>query len=276
MTAPAGSARRRLGRLGAAGGTRSCGGTGPDPLPAWSAGHHARRRNAFEGGAGATASGMNGRSGGRMRGVNSAAAVRSATLNASPTRWSPPSSSASSAVHGRRGPRGAAARRCRRPPRSPLGPTGAPRRRCVRSTPRAQRARRRGTAPRPRRRGRPAGGASRSASSCGPQLLVEEVLELQRARPLGGVGRVQRGLRRVLLERGDDGGGVADRAAVELEHRQPALLAARLVHRAGAVEPRHRRAQLVRNPLVVQRPARLLVVVRELDVPEDRGHVRGS
>jgi hypothetical protein len=45
------------------------------------------------------------------------------------------------------------------------------------------------------------------------ELLVEELLQLQRPSPLLGVGRVESRLRMAFLESGDDRGRVGDRAA---------------------------------------------------------------
>ena len=103
------------------------------------------------------------------------------------------------------------------------------------------------------------------------QLLVEEVLQLERAAALLGVGRVERRLGVALLERGDDRGRVADRAAVHLQHREGRCCSPRVSQKRDRdVHPRQRRAADVRDPLVVQRPARLLAEVRDVDLPESR------
>ena len=70
----------------------------------------------------------------------------------------------------------------------------------------------------------------------------------------------------VALERGDDARRVADRAAVEKQDRQ-----------RGCPRPERRRGRYVaperaadvRDPLLVERPAHLLVEVRNRQVPED-------
>src|SRR5438552_10582605 len=102
------------------------------------------------------------------------------------------------------------------------------------------------------------------------EVLVEELLELERAPALPGVGRIQRRIGKALLERGDDARGVPDRSAVDLEHGEgghPAGQGKRDKH----VGPGQRIAADVPYALVVERPARLLVEVRELDVPEHWG-----
>src|SRR6185436_16706093 len=52
------------------------------------------------------------------------------------------------------------------------------------------------------------------------ELLVEEVLQLEGAAQLRGIGGIEGRLREALLERGDDRGRVGDRLPVELEHRE--------------------------------------------------------
>jgi hypothetical protein len=104
----------------------------------------------------------------------------------------------------------------------------------------------------------------------GPQLLVEEVLQLERAAALLGVGGIERRLGEALLERGDYLGRVADRPPLELQHREGDV--------AGVAGEPHRGRDVgagdgdgaadVRHPLVVERPAHLLAVVRDVDVPE--------
>jgi hypothetical protein len=66
----------------------------------------------------------------------------------------------------------------------------------------------------------------RRAADVRPELLVEELLELQRAAPLVRIRRVERRRRELLLEGRDDRGRVAYRPAVELDHGEgdlPAL-----------------------------------------------------
>ena len=104
----------------------------------------------------------------------------------------------------------------------------------------------------------------------GSELLVEEVLELQRPAPLIWVGGVQRRLGVALLEGGDDRRRVADRTAVELEQGEGLVLAAGDEQRRRHVRPRRRRVAVVFDALPVQRPADLLAVVGDLDVPELR------
>jgi hypothetical protein len=102
----------------------------------------------------------------------------------------------------------------------------------------------------------------------GTALFVEEVLNLERAVALLRIGRVEGWLRPPPLDLLDDLRGIADRTAGHLQdrHRAARAQAARreLLH-AG----RHRPAY-VRDALVVERPPYLLVVVRDLEVPEDR------
>ena len=70
------------------------------------------------------------------------------------------------------------------------------------------------------------------------------------------------------LELRDDARGVADPAAVEYEHGQR-VATAKSPCRA-AMEAGVQRAPRVGNALIVERPAHLLVVVRDLEMPEDR------
>jgi len=103
-------------------------------------------------------------------------------------------------------------------------------------------------------------------------VLVEEVLEVARAPPLLRVGRVEGRAWLELLERLDDVGRVSDRPTAQHEdgeRRSAAQTPGELAVSAGG----HRAAH-VGHALVVQGPARLLVVVRDLEVPEDRGGVR--
>src|SRR5205823_3416748 len=110
-------------------------------------------------------------------------------------------------------------------------------------------------------------------SDVGAEFFVEEVLELERSAALDRLRRVQRWLRVAFLERADDCGRVADAPAVELEDRRRVALAAGQRERERHVVAGHERAALVPDALQVERPSRLLVVVRDLDVPEDRAGV---
>jgi hypothetical protein len=105
------------------------------------------------------------------------------------------------------------------------------------------------------------------------ELLVEELLQLERPRTLAGIARIERGLGHRFLERGDDLGGVADRPAVELQDGERVAAASRQDEGDRDVRARGRGAPLVLDSLVLERPASLLVVVRDADVPEDGLHV---
>ena len=86
-----------------------------------------------------------------------------------------------------------------------------------------------------------------------------------------GVGGIQGRVGPVFLERGDDRGRVAGpRPSISQTGRR--RCSPRVNRSAVSRASRHRSPQLIRNPLVVERPASLLVVVRDLDVPEDGGH----
>jgi hypothetical protein len=54
------------------------------------------------------------------------------------------------------------------------------------------------------------------ASEVRSQLIVEELLEFERATPLSRILGVERWPRPALLDRGDDSGRIADRAALRL------------------------------------------------------------
>ncbi len=107
----------------------------------------------------------------------------------------------------------------------------------------------------------------------GAELFVEEVLELERPTSIDRLRRVQRWLLVAFLERADDRGRVADAPAVELEDRQRVAPAAGQRERERHVKPGRERAALVLDALQVERPSRLLVVVRDPDVPEDRAGI---
>src|SRR5262249_42702669 len=100
------------------------------------------------------------------------------------------------------------------------------------------------------------------------ELGVEVLLELERSPALLRVARVERRLRSERLECLDDPRRVRDLASVDDENRH-GLLAAQPQHRRE-VEPGQERPADVRDALPVERPARLLVVVREAKLPEDR------
>src|SRR5262249_55414626 len=99
------------------------------------------------------------------------------------------------------------------------------------------------------------------------ELLVEELLERERPAALRRVGRVERRLRPQALEALDDARRVVDRLAVE--HQDGQRLLPRHPEHARDVEAGQERAAHVRDALPVERPARLLVEVREAKLPED-------
>ena len=101
-----------------------------------------------------------------------------------------------------------------------------------------------------------------------PELLVEEVLERERAATPGLVPRVEGRLRKCALEGLDDARRVVDRTTVEGEHRDGRL--PRHSQDLGEVKPGQERPAHVRDPLEVERPAGLLVEVRDGEVPEHR------
>ena len=76
-----------------------------------------------------------------------------------------------------------------------------------------------------------------SSRSVGTQLLVEEVLQLQRPAALDRVLGIERRLRIAPLERRDDLRRVADRLAVELQHREGRDRAAGQRQGSDHVEP---------------------------------------
>src|SRR5262245_24985948 len=99
------------------------------------------------------------------------------------------------------------------------------------------------------------------------ELLVEELLERERPAALRRVGRVERRLRPQALEALDDARRVVDRLAVE--HQDEQRLLPRHPEHARDVEAGQERAAHVSDALPVERPARLLVEVREAKLPED-------
>ena len=108
----------------------------------------------------------------------------------------------------------------------------------------------------------------------GSQLLVEEVLELERAPARAGVGRIERRLGVTVLDGLDDPRRIADCHAVELQYGERRR--AGEAPRDRPVASRLHRASHMGDALVIERPAHLLVVVRHLEVPEDgrRAHLR--
>src|SRR5438093_1311934 len=86
-----------------------------------------------------------------------------------------------------------------------------------------------------------------------PELLVEEVLERERAATLGLVPRVEGRLRKCALEGLDDARRVVDRTTVEGEHRDRRL--PRHSQDLGEVEPGQERPAHVRDPLEVESAA---------------------
>ena len=99
------------------------------------------------------------------------------------------------------------------------------------------------------------------------QLLVEELLEFERATPLRRIVRVEPRVRPAHLDRGDDSGRIADRATVEGQHRCRRGIPGQALglHHVG---PGKQRTADVGDVLVVKRPAHLLVVVRDLELPQ--------
>ena len=102
----------------------------------------------------------------------------------------------------------------------------------------------------------------------GAELLVEELLQLERAAPLGDVRRVERRLGVALLQRGDDRGRVADSLSVDAEHGEGVVGAAGEPEGDRHVGAGDGRVAAMLDFLPGQRPARLLAVVRDVDLPE--------
>src|SRR3954454_16722824 len=101
------------------------------------------------------------------------------------------------------------------------------------------------------------------------ELLVEEVLEIERPAALLEVRGVERRVRVGVLEVGDDARRIADRVPVLDEDGEGGRRAARQLTRELAVPPGNGGLADVGDALVVERPADLLVVVRDLEVVED-------
>ena len=102
--------------------------------------------------------------------------------------------------------------------------------------------------------------------------VVEILLQRERALPRGGVTRIKQRLGVMLLKRGDDARGIGDGPAIEPQNGQ-LTLARRAPDADQIVGAEH--AAPVRDALVVERPAHFFAVVRERDVPEQRG-IHGS
>ena len=99
------------------------------------------------------------------------------------------------------------------------------------------------------------------------ELLVEIVFQCERALPRVGVTGIQRRLGIALFERGDDMRRIADRPAIQEQDWQRA--APRRAPGADQVAGAEHLTAM-RDALVVERPADLLVEVRERDVPQQR------
>ena len=204
-------------------------------------------------------------------------------MNASPTRYPLPVSSSSASSRSS----AATTSRAPRPPprrRRPGSAAGRRRSRTRRRPPCAARLSRSGPGSIPLAsssiRSRSVRSSCQASSRiCGPSSLVEEVLELERPATLGRLLRVERRLGPALLERRDDRGRVADVAAVEAQDREGLRRPAGEPERDRDVRAGERRAALVLDPLVGERPAGLLAVVRDRDVPEQRlvvAHLRST
>src|SRR4051812_49108566 len=105
-----------------------------------------------------------------------------------------------------------------------------------------------------------------------PAALVEVLLELERPAPFLRIGGVEGWFRPLSLDLLDDPGRVADRASVQLQDRRGATCSQPA--RPEFLQRGRHGATHVTNPLVVERPTRLLVVVRDLEVPKDRRYRR--
>src|SRR5262249_55665483 len=104
-------------------------------------------------------------------------------------------------------------------------------------------------------------------TNVGAEVLIEVVFELERGPALSWIGGVERRGRVVALEPLDDPGRVADVFSVDLEHGHLALT--RHLLDASHVRSGEQRPPDVRYALVVQRPTRLLRIVRDHELPED-------
>src|SRR5215207_7226151 len=103
-----------------------------------------------------------------------------------------------------------------------------------------------------------------------PKFLVEVVLEIQGSAVFLGILRIERRIGPAALQGADDGGRVADRLTIQHEERKRGAMAAAQPQCGQHVGATWKGAPPVRDALVVQGPARLLVVVRDLDVPQNR------
>ena len=102
------------------------------------------------------------------------------------------------------------------------------------------------------------------------QLLVEVVLQVESPAALDRVLGVERRLRMAPLESADDLRRVADHLAVELQDGEGVDLAVGQRQGSDHVKSAGHRTPPVRNPLEVEGPARLLAVVRDPDMPQER------
>jgi hypothetical protein len=108
----------------------------------------------------------------------------------------------------------------------------------------------------------------RRVAHLGADLGVEPALHVERLRPRGGIGRQERRLRMLALEVLDDLRRTDDRQRALAPHRQ--LLLTRPPHGRQDVHARQIRAASMRNALVVEHPADLLVEVREAELVQGR------
>src|SRR6266849_5805570 len=99
------------------------------------------------------------------------------------------------------------------------------------------------------------------------ELLVEEILYRQCPSSRDRILRIKRGVRVALFEHFDDAGRIADGLFPEHEHRK--CRAAREPLCDDRVAAGNLGASNVGNALVVERPTHLLVVVRDLQMPEN-------
>ena len=103
-------------------------------------------------------------------------------------------------------------------------------------------------------------------------VLVEEILDLQGALTLGGVRRVEGRIWPATFEFLNYSGRVADSGPIDIYYGEGRCATTQDAC-TGGLHPWEHGTSLMRNALVVQRPASLLVEVRDVEVPEDRdGH----
>ncbi len=141
-----------------------------------------------------------------------------------------------------------------RPPASPCPAGRAPIRRRPRRTARA---------PGSARRREAAGRAGRGSRRTSPPARSPGRAPRRRSGRAAAPGSVG-------LQGGDDLGRVADVRPVQLQHRQGRLRPPRQDQGDRDVAARQGRAAGVVDPLVLERPANLLAVVRDVDLPEGR------